>query len=139
MDYRIKEIIAKADQHLSEPLSIPELAASINLSVSHFQRLFKKELGTSPVKYINDRRLQKARQFLETTHLRVKEIRRQVGATSEAHFQRDFKRKFGETPGNYRKNYPNDGNGQQTAQMDSKKFLFSDGQPFTISHHYEIL
>lgn len=139
MDYRIKEIVAKVDQRLSESLSIRELAASVNLSVSHFQRLFKKELGISPVQYLSDRRLQKARQLLETTHLRVKEIRRQVGATSETHFQRDFKRKFGATPGNYRKNYSNDGNGQQTAEMDNKKFLFSEPQPFIIDNHYEIL
>ena len=139
MDYRIKEIIAKVDNHISEPLTIPELAASVSVSVSHFQRLFKKELRICAVKYIRNRRLEKARELLETSHLRIKEIRVRVGATNEAHFMHGFKRKFGETPGNYRKNYLNDGNGQQIAQMDSKKFLFSEQRPFTIDHHYEIL
>jgi len=139
MDYRIKEIIAKVDRDLSQPLSIPELAASINVSVSHFQRLFKKEVRLCAVKYIKDRRLETARQLLISTHLRIKEIRMQVGATNEAHFMSDFKRRFGETPGNYRKNILNDGNGQQIAEFDSKKFLFSETQPFTVDYHYEIL
>lgn len=139
MDYRIKEIIAKVERDLSQPLSIPELAASINVSTSHFQRLFKKEVRLGAVKYIKDRRLETARQLLEATHLRIKEIRLKVGATNEAHFMHDFKQRFGATPGNYRKNYLNDGNGQQIAETDSKKLLFYETHSFTIDHHYEIL
>ncbi len=136
MDHRIKEIIAKVDKHISEPLAIPDLAVSINVSVSHFQRLFKKEIGISAVKYIRDRRLEKARELLIATHLRIKEVRLRVGATNEAHFMRDFKLKYGETPNSYRKNYLNDGNGQQIAETDSKKCLSFERQMFTIDHHY---
>lgn len=111
MDYRIKEIIAKVDKNISRPLTIPDLATSVNVSVSHFQRLFKKEMQICAVKYINNRRLEMSRELLETTYLRIKEIRVKVGASNEAHFLHDFKRKFGETPCNYRKMYLNDGNG----------------------------
>jgi transcriptional regulator GlxA family with amidase domain len=53
--------------------------------------------------YVKELRLEKARIFLETTHLRVKEIRARVGATNETHFLRCFKQKFGRTPNQYRK------------------------------------
>lgn len=128
MDYRIQEILARIENDVSQPLSIKHLAASVRLSVSRFQHLFKKEVHTGIVKYINNRRLDEARHLLETTHLQVKEIRLCIGATNEAHFLRDFKRKFGVTPGSYRKNYQNSGNGQQIAETDSKKpLLFKTG------------
>jgi transcriptional regulator GlxA family with amidase domain len=112
MDYRIKEILVKIERDFSTPLKIPDLAASINVSVSHFEHLFKKEMQISAVKYINNLRLERARQLLETTHLRVQEIRVRVGAMNEAHFLHDFKQKFGATPKNYRKNFQNSRNRQ---------------------------
>ena len=104
MDYRIKEILARIEDDLAKPLTISCLAESINVSVSYFQHLFKREVQICAVKYINNLRLEKARGLLETTHLRVKEIRLSVGITNEAHFLQDFKRKFGATPKNYRRN-----------------------------------
>lgn len=105
MDYRIKEILTKIETDISRPLTIHELAASINISVPHFQHLFKKEVQICTIKYINNLRLEKARRMLETTHLCVKEIRLAVGAPNEAHFLHNFKRRFGATPKNYRKNF----------------------------------
>jgi two-component system, response regulator YesN len=105
MDYRIKEILAKVEQDFSRPLKVSLLAASINLSVSRFQHLFKKEVQISFIKYINNLRLEKARELLETTHFRVKGIRFAVGIKNEAHFLHNFREKFGATPKNYRKSY----------------------------------
>lgn len=118
MDYRIREIIAKVENDLTEPLIIFDLAASVNLSVSHFQHLFKKEVGFGIIKYSNNLRIQKARELLETTNLQIKEIRRQVGATNAAYFLGDFKRKIGETPSDYRKIYRKSRNEYQIAEMD---------------------
>lgn len=102
MDYRIKEIIAKVDKDISYPFVIEELAASVNLSASRFQHLFKREIRIGVVKYINNLRLEKARFLLETTHLRVKEIRLRIGIDNESHFQHDFKKRFGKSPCEYR-------------------------------------
>ena len=107
MDHRIEEIIKKIEIDISRSLVVRNLAASINMSVSHFQHLFKKELHTSVIKYISELRMQKARKLLETSHLQVKEIRMKVGVMNEAHFLRLFKQKFGVTPNNYRKIFRN--------------------------------
>jgi len=105
MDHRIKEILAKVEQDISQSPVVSDLAASVNLSVSRLHFLFKKETETSIIKYINNRRLEEARELLGTTHLRIKEIRLRVGLRHESHFMCDFKRKFGKTPNNYRKSY----------------------------------
>jgi len=112
MDYRIKETLVHIERDISQPLAIPDLAASLNLSASRFRHLFKKEVQICPVKYINNRRLERARALLQTTHLRVKEIRLKVGVSNEAHFLHDFKRRFGHTPCAYRRQFQDSRNGQ---------------------------
>lgn len=107
MDHRIEIILGKIENDISQKLVIRNLAASVNLSVSRLQHLFKREAEISIVKYINNRRLEKAQSLLETTYLQVKEIRIRIGATNEAHFLEDFKLKFGLTPTNYRKIFQN--------------------------------
>jgi transcriptional regulator GlxA family with amidase domain len=119
MDHRIEEILKKIENDISQQFVIGDLAASINVSVSRLQHLFKKEVEISIIKYINNLRLQKARKLLETSHLHVKDIRMKVGATHESHFQRDFKKKYGVTPNNYRNIFKNSRNGQLTAEMGS--------------------
>lgn len=120
MDYRIKETLARIEKNISKPLKPCDLAESLNLSVSHFQHLFKKEVNVSVIKYINSLRLQKARELLETSYLRVKEIKLKVGITNNSHFLGDFKREFGETPNGYRKTFRNSRNSVKIAGMDNK-------------------
>lgn len=112
MDYRIKEILVKIDNDFSRTLDIKQLADSVNMSISRFQHLFKQEVNISLTQYIKELRLQKAREFLETTHLRIKEIRVRVGDLGATHFWSDFKRKFGKTPNQFRKNFRNSRNSQ---------------------------
>ena len=82
------------------------MAESIDMSESHFQRLFKAEKGLSPSKYLRELRLEKARELLkDRRYLRIQEICFEVGINDQAHFTRDFKKFFGITPTQYRKNY----------------------------------
>ena len=121
MDYRIKETLAKVEQDLSVPHDIHTLAASVNLSLSRFRHLFKQETGNSFKKHVNGLRLDEARRLLETTHLRIKEVRQQVGAPSETLFLRDFKERFGETPLNYRRSRQNNSNGNGNENGDDNR------------------
>jgi two-component system, response regulator YesN len=77
------------------------------LSVSRFQHLFKKEIGVSFTQYVKQQRLRKARKLLEATHLRIKEIRAQIGECNEKKFLQNFKKTYGVTPTEYRKNFHN--------------------------------
>jgi len=111
MDYRIEETLISVESNLAQTLNIQDLAESTNLSISHFQHLFKQEVGKNFTQYMKDLRLQKARELLETSHLRIKEIRVKIGATDETHFLRDFKQKFGKTPSHYRRFFRDNRNG----------------------------
>lgn len=105
MDYRVAETLNLIESNLPRPTNIQKLAEFANLSVSHFQHLFKSEVGISIKQYIKILRLQKAQILLETTNLRIKEICFEIGFYDNAQFVRDFKNLFGLYPTAYRSSF----------------------------------
>jgi AraC-like DNA-binding protein len=83
-------------------VSLAELAQSLNLSVSRFRHLFKKATGTSPSRFLKARRMQKAKELLETTFLNIKQVMLKVGIRHRSHFVSDFKKAYGLSPSQYR-------------------------------------
>jgi AraC-like DNA-binding protein len=67
--------------------------------------LFKSEVGVSPQRYLNNIRLDKAREYLENGVLSVKEIASEVGISNVSRFCRSFKVRYGTTPKEYRKTH----------------------------------
>lgn len=105
MDERVCRVISLLKDSLNRQLSLAELAQAVNLSPSHLYHLFKAETGTTPCRYHQALRMQWAKHLLETTFLRVKEIRRAVGINSDSLFVRDFKLQYGVSPTQYRACY----------------------------------
>jgi transcriptional regulator GlxA family with amidase domain len=105
MDRRIFHLQSQLFKELQHQWTVVEMAENVNLSARHLQKLFKQETGTPPLTYLQDLRLEKARELLETTFLLLKEIGIQVGMPNDSHFTRDFKKKYGVTPTEYRKRY----------------------------------
>ncbi len=107
MDRRIYRIIKELPETLHLHWTIKTMAEEVELSIPHFQRLFKEQVGVAPMTYLKDSRLEKARELLEdeTDFLHIQQIRDKVGMTNDSHFTRDFKKKFGLTPTEYRKQY----------------------------------
>ncbi len=62
------------------------MARLVNLSESHLQQLFKHIVGMSPIQYLQDLRLEKARELLEDSFLQIREIGFQVGMSDQSHF-----------------------------------------------------
>src|SRR2546425_404024 len=75
-----------------------DIATSLNLSPSRFRHLFKDNLGVSPHRYLTCARLLRARDLLEKSFLRVKEVAALVGVNDLSHFVRDYKLFFNENP-----------------------------------------
>lgn len=105
MDARIFQLRGLLLERLDHHWTVDEMAALVDLAPSHFHKLFKTHLGISPLAYLNDLRLEKARELLETTFTQMKQIGLKVGMPNDSHFTRDFKKKYGVTPTEYRKKY----------------------------------
>ena len=86
-------------------LLIGDIARTVNLSPGRLAHLFKSEIGVSPQRYLNNNRLEKARECLENGVLSVKEIATEVGIPNVSRFCRSFKVRYGTTPKEYRKTH----------------------------------
>src|SRR5262245_26677496 len=98
MDARIAWALAHMARRPAEPLSVATLAARVNLSPSRFAHLFRREVGTTPARYLHAVRMLRAWALLEDTFLTVKEVMAQVGCNDPSHFSRDFRRFHGIGP-----------------------------------------
>lgn len=111
MDPRIRKVLTLMESDESDlryKLSVSMMARVANLSPSRLHRLFKSEIGITPMVYLKNCRMKKARSLLETTFLSVKEVARRVGVNDDSHFVRDFEKAFGMTPSLYRARFSSD-------------------------------
>ena len=99
---KLRPAIVYIQEHYREELKTQDLARHCGLSLYHFCRLFKQVTGYTPVTYLNQLRLHKARILLETSLLTVAEVGAAVGYEDPAYFSRSFKKYMGYSPVNYR-------------------------------------
>lgn len=95
--------IGYISNNFSREITIEDIAASCNISTSHFRKLFKKYMDCSPLEYLNNLRLSNACKMLESKELSVTEIAGMSGFSSISTFNRLFKEHFNVSPTQFRK------------------------------------
>jgi transcriptional regulator GlxA family with amidase domain len=103
MDRRIESVLATIERDLRGPLRLSELARAVGLSMSRFHELFLWATGETPAAFIRARRYDRAKCFLLSTFLTVKEVAETVGIHDDSHFVREFERLFGMSPRRFRR------------------------------------
>jgi AraC-like DNA-binding protein len=100
----VKSTIEFIIAHYRDPsLDLQALTGSAHLCSSHLWRVFKKDLGMSPMRFLRDTRLRQGAALLETTSLRISEIATKVGFKDPLYFSRMFVGVFKCSPMAYRK------------------------------------
>lgn len=99
---RVKRVVHLMEQHIGQPLSLDELAARVDMSVRHLQRLFKTQTGESPLAYARRMRLRTAAWLLTDSDRTVAEIAAICGFADASHMGREFRKEFGVAPNAYR-------------------------------------
>lgn len=97
---RILQIVS---ERYREPLRIPEIARSLQVSRTHVMRQFRKMTGMSVLEYITQRRVSCAQRLLATTDGRALDIAYESGFNSPTRFHACFKRIVGQSPARYRR------------------------------------
>ncbi|MFD4294459.1 GlxA family transcriptional regulator [Rhodococcus sp. NPDC058505] len=92
-------------QRLDEPLQLSRLARHANMSVRTFTRRFVDEVGTTPARWLIIRRVDRARQLLETTDLSVDTIATDVGFGTAASLRQHMAAQLGVPPSTYRRTF----------------------------------
>ena len=99
----LREVKGLISEHLKEDLSLTALADRVSLNSQYLSRLFKERTGENLSRYILRQRAEKARQLLETTHLKVYEVAQLSGFGNVNRLNEACKEIFGKTPGQFRK------------------------------------
>jgi len=84
----------RLDQHIS----VEEMAEAACMSRSTFYRNFRKELGITPLQYVNQKRMERAQSLLEDQERTVTDVSYDLGFSSVSHFITKFKEIVGVTP-----------------------------------------
>ena len=104
-DNRIAKAVRFIHKHIAEEIELEKLAEISCLSKDHFIRLFKKGMGTTPLQFVNQKKIEKAQLLLLTEELAVKEIAFRLAFEDYSYFNRLFKKITGMTPQEYRRLY----------------------------------
>jgi AraC family transcriptional regulator len=88
-------------EHLGSTIALADLAALVGLSPHHFCRVFARTFGRSPIRYLIERRIERACVLLDSGTLPVAEVAAQVGYDDPAYFARLFRKHKGVAPSGY--------------------------------------
>jgi AraC family transcriptional regulator len=100
--WQSQRLAAYVDANLSGKIVIKDLASSLDISVGHFCRAFKRSFGMSARVWIRQRRIEFAQGLMLTTRASLSEIALSCGMSDQSHFTRSFRRIVGEAPSSWR-------------------------------------
>lgn len=99
---RIKTMLRYIQEHIHEELTIANIAQSASVSESECLRCFRDMLGTTPIRYVRQLRIQRAAELLESTSLKIAEIGALCGFQEMSYFSKSFRDIRGCTPKEHR-------------------------------------
>jgi YesN/AraC family two-component response regulator len=101
----LKKSIDFINDNIDNHINIKNLASQTQWGSQHFQRVFTKYVGQTPLKFINQRKIEKCKTLLIETAIPTRQISYQLGFLSHGNFCTIFKKLTGKTPNEFRKAY----------------------------------
>lgn len=115
-DVRHKDTIYKAldyiKRNFNKRITLEEVAGQVFLNPSYFSKIFKNEMKTTFVSYVNKIRINAAKNLLSDISIPLTDVSCMVGFEDQSYFTKVFKRATGVTPGKYRES-----RGQQSVHL----------------------
>jgi transcriptional regulator GlxA family with amidase domain len=96
------DLVAWMVEHPERELSVPALAKRMAMSERNFSLVFAREAGTTPARFAERARIDRARMYLEDSDWPMKQVAERSGFGSIDGLQRAFRRLLGVTPAEYR-------------------------------------
>lgn len=98
----VRKAMNYIELNIAQGVSLKDLATELNVNASYLSTVFKKEIGQTVTEYINQRRIEMAILYLNTSTMQIQDIAFQVGICDVNYFSKVFKKITGMTPTKYR-------------------------------------
>jgi transcriptional regulator GlxA family with amidase domain len=95
---RLAHVVGFIKDNIRENLNLEQLSEKACMSKAHFSRIFKAELGMSPMEFVLKERLKMAKQYLKIGTFQIQEVCFMAGFNNITYFIRAFRQEFGLTP-----------------------------------------
>lgn len=92
------------NKHYNEIIKLSDAASVVGLNTSYFSKKFKKVTGINFIDYLNNIRIEKAKEILQNTNKSIYVIAQEIGYSNDSYFCRIFKQSVGMSPQQYKKN-----------------------------------
>lgn len=99
---RLQRVLEYIQANLDSDIHLDELATVAGLSAFHFAKLFKQSTGSTPHQYILQRRIDRAKELLQSPEIGLSEISLRAGFADQSHLTNVFRRFVGVTPLKFR-------------------------------------
>jgi YesN/AraC family two-component response regulator len=99
----IRTAMAFIHENYAQPLSRKDIAKHISIADDYLTFCFRQELGTTPIKYLQRYRINRAKTLLKEGTLSITEIAGRVGFSDSSYFSRIFHRETGISPEEFRR------------------------------------
>lgn len=93
------------DKNYTKEITLEKISRAVHVSSSHLSHVFKREMGYSPMQYVNMRRFGEAQFLLMSTHERITDIALKTGFESPNNFYKMFMKQMGMSPSDFRNAY----------------------------------
>ncbi|MCM2369958.1 AraC family transcriptional regulator [Aporhodopirellula aestuarii] len=110
-DATVGPVLKELVQSLGAPWTVPKMAKMANVSKSAFSERFRNLVGTPPLQYLTEIRMQNACELLRESPIEIANIATLVGYESPSSFSNAFKRWYGKSPAEYRRGASENKNG----------------------------
>jgi AraC-like DNA-binding protein len=99
----IAEAYGYIDENFSSSCTLSEIAECVHVSPNYLHTLFKSVTGQTPLEYVTQRRINKAKRLIMAGELTLLEVALACGFCSQSHFNKVFREHTGQTPATYRR------------------------------------
>ncbi len=99
---QLRKVEDHVGAHLTEDISVEEMAGLVELSPFHFSRVFKQATGMTPLQFVTRERITRAQQLIRESSRSLIEVAMEVGYTSPSHFAKVFRKMTGVAPKEFR-------------------------------------